>query len=577
MNEPRRRSRLSLRRPSGLLFWGAALVVFAGFLVPLIHANRLRGQIQAALENALGRKVEIGDVTLHLLTGPGFQLQNVIIGEDPAFGLEHFAYMTSMQARLRLRTLWTGQVQLASLTLVEPSINLVKNRQGRWNFEALMERAGAAGGLPASGAASSAYFPYIGIDAGRVNFKFGDSKSVFYIQDAEAAISPPRDAGGRWWMRFGGTPSRTDHMLSGMGRISGQGALSATPGAAYAVHVELALGTSPVAHLLTLTHGRDFGVHGELGAKARLSGPISRIRVQGTLQVGDVHRWDVLPAEQTRFTVPFQGLWNLPEQKLHLETDAGAASPATVRIGFHLEDYLSAPQWKATVELDRASAAPLLDFAQHFGAALPAQVELRGALGGRLDFAGSLWPHGVLRLEEGQVLLPDSPPLVVGPAEVKLAGPAFELSPAEVRIPGPGGAGGREPAVLNVSASGKLDGFRMSAVIAARGVSLETLRKQAAIVNPAWLGPFPSGYWEGRVVYRKEAGQPGVWTGAGTLSKARWQPEGLESSAEIARARLRWEPRTLHIESLAGSLGETHFTGNCRRRSSVENPAESET
>src|SRR4029079_2746227 len=120
------------------------------------------------------RRVEVGDVTLQLLTGPGFRLEDVVISEDPAFGVEPFAHATAMQARLRWRTLWTGQIQLASLTLEGTSINLVKNAAGQWNFETLLERAGAPAAsnvlaAPSTQAAQAeaAYFPYIGIDAGR--------------------------------------------------------------------------------------------------------------------------------------------------------------------------------------------------------------------------------------------------------------------------------------------------------------------------------------------------------------------------------------------------------------------------
>ena len=46
-----------------------------------------------ALPTALGRKVDIGAVRLHVLTGPGFSVRNVVIHEDPAFSPEPFAYV----------------------------------------------------------------------------------------------------------------------------------------------------------------------------------------------------------------------------------------------------------------------------------------------------------------------------------------------------------------------------------------------------------------------------------------------------------------------------------------------------
>ncbi len=556
MADARPRALFSLRRLSRTLLWTALAIVAAGLLLPLIHANRFHRQIRTALESALGRRVEIGGVTLNLFTGPGFQLQNVIIGDDPAFGAEHFAYMDSMQVRLRLRTLWTGQIQVASLTLIDPSINLVKNAQGRWNFETLLARS-ASGGAPGrrgSGREAPVYFPYIGIQDGRVNFKFGDYKSVFHFQDVEAAFSPMRDAQGRWRVRFAGLPARTDRILSGMGRFLGEGELGA---ARRLVSLDLALETSPMEHLFTLFSGRDFGLHGEFGAKARLSGEASAIRVEGVLEAGDVHRWDLLPSRESRFPIPFVGQLSLPRQRLELATAAAGPAPAAVRGSLVIANYLNLPEWKASVELDGAPADPFVRTARHLGAALPAAMEVRGRLVGRLDFAGTLWPQGAVSLEQGQILMPASPPIAVGTARSEIDGPDFELSPVDVKL-------GKE--ALQVSASGRLQPFALEAQVAARGVPLEELRRQAPALQPVWLTALSAGFWDGRMTYHKEAGKPGVWTGSGTLSKARWQPQGLESPIDVTQARVRWEPGFLFLEGLSGALGETKFAGSCQRR-----------
>ncbi len=523
----------SLRRPSGAAFWLAAFLIFAGFVVPLIHANRFRRQIQSALERALGRRVEIGEITLRLLPAPGFQMQNVVVAEDPAFGAEHFAYMTSMQARLRLRTLWTGQVQLASLILQEPSVNLVKNPAGQWNFETLVERAGAGAG---------GYFPYIGIDDGRVNFKFGDQKSLFHVQAVEAAISPPRDAGGRWVLRFAGQPARTDQVLSGMGRVRGQGSL--TPGPRPAMNLELALDETPITYLLRLVQGRDYGVHGTLGARLRLSGETRRVQLQGLLEVGDFHRWDLMPGQESRAEIPLRGEWNLPGQRLLLQT----ATARPIRAELLLEHYLGRTAWRGAVELDGAPLQPALQVARHFGAALPEGLEVKGALEGRLEFTGAPQPEGLLRVRDGQVKAPAAPAVQVGPAEIRISGPGFTLEPVAVRV-------GSE--TLEAAAAGEWQPFRVEAALTARRARLEGLR-------PVSFAALSGGAWEGRLTYRKDPGQPGAWSGAGLLLGARWRPAGLASDVEIERARIRWDPRGLQIDALSGAVGATRFTGSCR-------------
>lgn len=550
MRAPSRPSRLSPRSLSGALFWLVLVVVFAGLVLPLIHANRFRARIQAALESSLGRRVEIGQVALTLLPAPGFQLENVIIGDDPAFGAEHFAYMGSMQARLRLRALWTGHVQLASLTLVEPSLNLVKNAQGRWNFEALLGRAASPGGARAqnSGAARP-YFPYIGIQDGRINFKFGDYKSVFYFDDVEAALSPARDAEGGWRIRFAGRPARADRLLSGMGLVKGEGDLAM---ARRTVRLEVALENSPVEHLLTLIYGRDFGLHGELSARAQLAGEVSDIDVQGILRAADFHRWDLLPSPETRFSVPFHGRWNLPAQKLELES--AVAGPMHVRFG--VEEYLTAPRWNATVAFAGAPAGPFLRASRQLGAALPPGLELHGALQGTLAFQDSFWPHGEVALEHGQLLAPDVPPVTIGEARAELDGPSFSLSPVIARV-------GKES--VEVSAEGQLQELRAEASIAARGVRLAALRPLVQALNPQWLASVVDGYWEGRILCRKHVGEPAVWSGSGALSDVRWRLQGVESPIQLRHARVRWEPGELQLDGLSGALGQTRFTGSCRQ------------
>jgi hypothetical protein len=558
MSARSRRSRLSPRTFSGVFVWLIALVMFAGLLLPLVHVNRFRSRIQAALESSLGRRVQVGDVGLTLLPAPGFRLDNVIVGEDPAFGAEHFVYTNSMQVRLRLRTLWTGHVQIASLTLIEPSLNLVKNAQGRWNFEALLQRATPPAGsrTGAGGAPAGPYFPYIGIQDGRINFKFGDYKSVFHFDDVEAALSPARDAEARWRIRFAGRPARADRLLSGMGLLKGEGDLAM---ARRTVALEVALENSPAEYLLTLVYGRDFGLHGELGARAQLTGEVSSIDVQGILRAADFHRWDLLPSTDTRFSVPFHGRWSLPAQKLDLETAAGA-----VRVHLGVEQYLAAPRWNALVALERAPAGPFLQASRHLGAAVPAGLELHGTLEGALQFENSFWPTGEIVLDHGQVLAPNVPAVTLGEARAEIAGPSFSLSPVIARV-------GKE--AVEISAEGDLREIYAEASISARGLRLAAVRPLVQALNTQWLSSITDGTWDGRISCRKRAGQPAVWTGSGALTDLRWLLPGVEAPIRVQQARVRWQPGEIQLDNVSGALGRTRFTGSCRQSTASALPA----
>ena len=84
---------------------GIALVCAAGgwrIAAPYLSGDRFAPRIQAALESALGRKVEIGAIHFSVFAGPGFSVDNVVIHENPAIGIEPIAYVGSLEAVPRL-------------------------------------------------------------------------------------------------------------------------------------------------------------------------------------------------------------------------------------------------------------------------------------------------------------------------------------------------------------------------------------------------------------------------------------------------------------------------------------------
>src|ERR1700682_5947302 len=97
-----------------------AVVIAIGFLAPHWRADRLRPPIQAALESALNRPVHIGAVHLNLFSGPGFTLDDVVIDDAPAAGIEPFAYVESMRARVGFSSIFSGRLAFSSLRLDAP-------------------------------------------------------------------------------------------------------------------------------------------------------------------------------------------------------------------------------------------------------------------------------------------------------------------------------------------------------------------------------------------------------------------------------------------------------------------------
>src|SRR5690349_10841247 len=134
-------SRMAKRAWKWLGLTIAALLVI-GVAAPYLGGNRFAPRIRAALENGLGRKVEIGPVHFSLFKGPGFSVENVVIHENPAIGIEPIAYVGSLDAVPRLSSLFGGRLEFSSIRLEDATINVTKtgapSEPGRWNFEALL-------------------------------------------------------------------------------------------------------------------------------------------------------------------------------------------------------------------------------------------------------------------------------------------------------------------------------------------------------------------------------------------------------------------------------------------------------
>jgi uncharacterized protein involved in outer membrane biogenesis len=119
----------------GILIGIVVLAIVAVWL--FVDVNQYRGTIQAQAEQQLGRKVTLGEMSLGLLP-PRFQVENVDISEDPSIKQDsHFVQAEKVDVRVGLLSLLRGNVNIRSLELRRPSVELVKTKQGTWNFSTL--------------------------------------------------------------------------------------------------------------------------------------------------------------------------------------------------------------------------------------------------------------------------------------------------------------------------------------------------------------------------------------------------------------------------------------------------------
>src|SRR5215470_14470688 len=114
------------------------LLVAAALIVPhLIDINQYHGKIQAELQKRLGRQVSLGNMHLSLFP-PSFQVENATIAEDPRFNSSRpFANAEKLAISVKFWPLLRKEVEVKSLELDRPHIELIRDAQGIWNFATL--------------------------------------------------------------------------------------------------------------------------------------------------------------------------------------------------------------------------------------------------------------------------------------------------------------------------------------------------------------------------------------------------------------------------------------------------------
>jgi AsmA protein len=115
----------------------AIIIVAAVVFAATFDVNRYRSTIQSELEERVGRKVTLGDMRLSIFP-PRFKVQNISIGEDPRFSTRKpFVQAQELDVSVKLLPLLRKSVQIDSLYLKRPSVELIKNQRGNWNFASL--------------------------------------------------------------------------------------------------------------------------------------------------------------------------------------------------------------------------------------------------------------------------------------------------------------------------------------------------------------------------------------------------------------------------------------------------------
>ena len=110
------------------------LVILLPFIVDL---NQYQAHYRPIIEEALKRKVELKDIRLTIFPRLGVRIAGFAVLDDPSFSSDHFASLTSLDVGVKLRPLLSKRVEVEELTLRDPLITVIKNREGILNVSTL--------------------------------------------------------------------------------------------------------------------------------------------------------------------------------------------------------------------------------------------------------------------------------------------------------------------------------------------------------------------------------------------------------------------------------------------------------
>lgn len=261
----------------------------------MIRHTRLERRLTAQLEAAFGRPVEVGRYDFSLWGGPTLEAQSVVVGEDPRFGNEYFLRAEALSVRLGWQSLLRGHLQLGTLSLTRPSLNLVRNADGEWNLaEWLPKPAGPAVQGPLNGpvrAPPALRFSRIDVEAGRINFKRGDEKLSFAFVGVKGTVET--ESPGRWRMDLEATPSRAAVIVQQAGTFHLTGHIGGTSSRLRPAVLNLSWSEASIADVVRLARSYDYGIHGALALSVTARTEGDSWMLDGRAELRQLHRWDL--------------------------------------------------------------------------------------------------------------------------------------------------------------------------------------------------------------------------------------------------------------------------------------------
>jgi AsmA protein len=376
----RNRRRLWLAVAAAVLL----LVVLVG--PPMVSLNRYRNRITRLVSASLGRPAQLSSVDMRLLPWPAFELTDLSVAEDPAYGVEPVLHASTVTASIRLLPLLRGKLEISTISVDDASLNLVRSAPGKWNLDPLFRTAAARAGAADNGARRAMPLPYLEATNSRINIKDGAEKLPFSLVNTDFELW--QESSGEWHIRLRGQPARTDVSL--YQEDTGVVRLEAKVGRAPAlrdmpIHVDLDWRQAQLGQLARLLTGSDPGWRGDLTGELHVDGTANTAQVQTRLVAAGVHRAEFVPPEPMDFDANCGFVYHYSRRSLENLVCDSPLGDGRVHVTGAVPQAGQPPQF--SFELDRVPVAAGLEALRTLRSDVPPDLEASGAVSGKIAYA----------------------------------------------------------------------------------------------------------------------------------------------------------------------------------------------
>jgi hypothetical protein len=390
------------RMPKWGWFLLAAIVALVTFLVvpPFLSVSRYKAQITSLVAHSLGRPARLSSVSVRLLPRPGFEITDLVVEDNPAFGAEPVIHASSVIAPIRIWSLWRGRLEISEISVDDASLNLVRTPDGRWNLDSLLENTASNTGKMGTGKMGTGKmgaevhavpFPRLVATNSRINFKLGVEKLPFSLIDTDLSLEQMNP--GEWHLRLRGQPARTDVSVSsgdtGIVDIEAT-AKQAADLRQMPIHLDMEWRDAQLGQLTRLMTGSDAGWRGDLRGEVHVDGTSENAQIKTRLRATGVHRAEFAPPEPMDFDANCSLVYHYTQRTVENALCDSPIGGGRIRATGQMNGDGHLPQY--SVEMDRVPVGAGLEALRTVRSGVDPNLTASGAISGKVSYDETLAP-----------------------------------------------------------------------------------------------------------------------------------------------------------------------------------------